>query len=127
MMKRLLDSEDHDAMDAGCNGRHDSLAARIADLEGDTPTTLAARMSAAETGLSGHGTRITALEDKFGTGKAATLTAVTVTPTGGVVDVLGIQVATGAAITNLVSAFNTLKASHNDLLARCKSWGWMAA
>lgn len=126
-MKRLLNFDDVNTMDSTCSGRAASLEARIADLEGDTPTTLAARMSAAESGLSGHSTRITALEDKFGSGKAAALAAVTVTPSGGVVDVLGIQVATGAAITNLVSAFNTLKASHNDLIARSKSWGWMAA
>lgn len=106
---------------------YDRFDRRMADLEGDAPTTLAARMSAAESGLTGHATRITAIEDKFGSGKAETLAAVTVTPSGGVVDVLGIQVATGAAISNLVSAFNTLKASHNDLIERSKSWGWMAA
>lgn len=78
-------------------------------------------MSAAESGLSGHSTRITALEDKFGSGKAAALAAVTVTPSGGVADLLGIQVATGAAITSLVTAFNTLKASHNQILAALRS------
>lgn len=126
-MKRLLNDEDSLGMEQDCNDRVNILALRVSNLEGATPETLAARMTAAESGLSGHATRITAIENKFGSGKAATIAAVTVTPSGGVVDVLGIQVATGAAITNLVSAFNTLKQSHNDLLARCKSWGWMAA
>lgn len=126
-MKRLLDTDDQGSMDSDCQGRINSLTTRVSNLEGATPETLAARMTAAESGLSGHATRITAIETKFGSGKAATIAAVSVTPAGGVVDVLGIQVATGAAITNLVSAFNTLKQSHNDLLARCKSWGWMAA
>ena len=90
-------------------------------------TALETRMSDAEDTLESHETSITSLEDRFGSGKAAALDAVTATPSGGVVSILGIEVPTGAAFSNLVSVVNTIKASHNDLIARGKSWGWMAS
>lgn len=54
-MKRLLNDEDHLDMEEDCNNRVNSLALRVADLEGESPSTLAARMSAAESGISSLG------------------------------------------------------------------------
>lgn len=76
--------------------------------------------------VSGLGSRITTLEDKFGSGKAAAVPSFNITPTASSVNILGIEVVTASTFTALVNAFNSLKNSHNALLAAAKSWGWMA-
>lgn len=76
--------------------------------------------------VAGLGSRISTIENKFGAGKAAAIPSFNITPTASSVNILGIEVVTASAFTALVSAFNSLKNSHNSLLAASKSWGWMA-
>lgn len=103
-----------DEMESWANGsgqQHNGLAARVTNLEA---------------GVGNLQTRMGAAEARLNVAVPA-LPAVSVSPSGGVISVVGVEVATGAAITNLVSAFNSLKNSHNDLIAAAKTWGWMAA
>jgi hypothetical protein len=90
-------------------------------------TGLEQRILTAEGTLDAHESSITSLEARFGAGKAQALDAVAASPSGGVVSILGIEVPTGAAFSNLISVVNAIKASHNDLISRSKSWGWMAS
>lgn len=77
--------------------------------------------------VSGIDSRISTIENKFGAGKVTAIPSFTITPTASSVNILGIEVVTASTFTALVSAFNSLKTSHNNLIAAAKTWGWMAA
>jgi len=102
-----------------------SLTNRIADAETSVGT-LASRMTTAEGTLSGHATRVGALET-WRSAKASAIPDNTATPGGGVVDVLGIQVATGASITSMQTSFGSLKGTVNAILAALRSRDIVAA
>ena len=61
-MKRLLNDEDSMGMEQDCNDRVNGLALRIADLEGASPSTLAARITATETGIGNLSQRCGTIE-----------------------------------------------------------------
>lgn len=68
--------------------------------------------------------RISDLED-WAQRKVSSIPSITATPSATTINILGIEVATGSAITALVSAHIGLRNSHNNLLLACKTWGWM--
>lgn len=75
MKRTLLDQTDQTGMDEECHNRMTSLASRVSNLEGATPQTLAARMTAAETGIGNLSQRCGTIEGAV-TSLASRVTAV---------------------------------------------------
>lgn len=107
-MPRILTAQDSDYW----NGRMNAAEAEA--------STMAARMSAAETDMANRTNRLVSLEN-WRSSRASAIADVTVAPAATSVSILGIEVPTFAGFTSLVNAFNTMKASHNQVLAALRS------
>lgn len=114
MKRTLLDQTDQNGMDSECQNRIASLLSRISNLEGGAPTTLAARMSAAESGLSSHGARLTELESgtssftAWKNAKPAALSKLNFTVSGIGLTVLGLTVAGADKVKQLADKVDAL-------------------